>query len=147
MPSSLQIGAVAKRTGLSVDAIRFYERRRLLIAPVRSSGGYRLFGEQEIETLQFLRGAQDLGFSLAEIRDLIELRRGASKPCAQVEQLLERKLAAVHGRIQRLEMLETELSKALRECRRTLRRSRAAGPERCPVLDQISEARRRARIK
>jgi DNA-binding transcriptional MerR regulator len=68
MGPSLHIGHVAKRTGLTVDAIRFYEKAGLLPRPARTEGGYRLYHEREVADLEFIQKAQQLGFSLNEIR-------------------------------------------------------------------------------
>src|SRR5882724_4194407 len=103
MEKALQIGAVASQTGLTVDAIRFYERARLLPAVPRSTGGFRLFREQDVEELRFIRKAQELGFSLEEIRELISLRKGSPTPCASVEQLLNKKLLAVRAKLRGLQ--------------------------------------------
>src|SRR5215470_10016154 len=78
MSDTLKIGAVSKRTGLSVDAIRFYEKEGLLKISVRSEGGFRLFREKDLEDLRLIRSAQSLGFSLVEIRDLLSIRNGLS---------------------------------------------------------------------
>ena len=78
----MQIGKVGKRVGLSVDAIRFYERNALLPRPPRTQGGFRQFDESDVETLGFIRRVQNLGFTLREIRDLLELRRTRLRPCA-----------------------------------------------------------------
>src|SRR5262245_10643308 len=88
MSDTLKIGAVSKRTGLSVDAIRFYEKEGLLKISVRSEGGFRLFREKDLEDLRLIRSAQSLGFSLVEIRDLLSTRNGLSTPCADVKRLL-----------------------------------------------------------
>src|SRR5262249_37793722 len=72
--SAMQIGAVAKKIGLSVDAIRFYERSALLPRPPRTAGGFRRYGETDLETLAFIRRVQGLGFKLSEIRGLLRLR-------------------------------------------------------------------------
>jgi len=85
---NFQIGVATAHTGLSVDAIRFYERQGLVKSPLRSEGGFRLFRAEDVKDLQFIRSAQELGFSLDEIRDLLLLRNGAPKPCAHVEQLI-----------------------------------------------------------
>src|SRR4051812_40268424 len=71
---ALQIGEVARRTALSVDSIRFYERQRLLPAPERSEGRFRLYTSADIERLQFIREIQGLGFTLREIKELLDLR-------------------------------------------------------------------------
>jgi len=67
----MQIGEVAKATGLTVDTVRFYEKQRLLRRPPRSEGGFRLFSPEDVETIEFIRHAQQLGFSLQEIRELL----------------------------------------------------------------------------
>jgi len=74
-PVSLRIGKVAQRTGVSIDAIRFYEKSGLLQRPARTPAGYRLYAEREIADLEFIQRAQQLGFSLNEIRDLFSIQR------------------------------------------------------------------------
>jgi DNA-binding transcriptional MerR regulator len=78
----MQIGAIAKKIGLSVDAIRFYERNSLLPRPPRTQGGFRKYGESDVETLGFIRRAQGLGFTLSEVRELLALRKSRLQPCA-----------------------------------------------------------------
>ena len=81
----MQIGIVAKRIGLSVDAIRFYERNGLLPRPPRTEGGFRRFGENDVETLAFVRRVKSLGFKLSEIRGLLRAskrRIGAGRDIA-----------------------------------------------------------------
>jgi DNA-binding transcriptional MerR regulator len=73
MAQGIQIGQVARETGLTVDAIRFYEKQRLLKPAPRTEGGFRLFSGQDLQQIQFIRRAQELGFSLSEIRDLLVL--------------------------------------------------------------------------
>src|SRR6266849_7085767 len=80
----MQIGKVGKRVGLSVDAIRFYERNALLPRPPRTQGGFRQYSENDVETLSFIGRVQNLGFTLREVRDLLELRRSRLQPCAPV---------------------------------------------------------------
>ena len=78
----MQIGIVAKKVGLSVDAIRFYERHALLPRPARTQGGFRQYGERDVETLAFIRRVQGLGFKLSEIRGLLSLRGRRSANCS-----------------------------------------------------------------
>jgi DNA-binding transcriptional MerR regulator len=134
---ALQIGQAAQRTGLSVDAIRFYEKAGLLPRPVRSSGGYRLYGEQEIADLEFIQKAQRLGFSLNEIRELFAIRRHPDEACAHVRDLIVQKLAVVRGKIEELRVLETGLAGALKQCSRALRKP-ATHQGSCPVLEEIA---------
>ncbi|HEV2387291.1 MAG TPA: heavy metal-responsive transcriptional regulator [Candidatus Acidoferrales bacterium] len=126
----MQIGVVARRTGVSVDAIRFYERRALLPRPPRTAGGFRQYGEADVETLAFMRRVQGLGFQLSEIRGLLDLRGSRLQPCAPVHRRLRLKLADVRRKLGDLRKLERELRLALRGCERELRKP----PAHCPIL-------------
>jgi DNA-binding transcriptional MerR regulator len=134
MPEALKIGAVATRTGLSIDTIRFYEREGLLNAPIRSEGGFRLFQEKDVEVLRLIRCGQSLGFSLQEIRELLFVRNGMCAPCADVKRLLEQKLAAVRQRVSEMVEMERDIATALQKCKRALRASTRKTTESCPVL-------------
>jgi len=85
--ASIQIGELAKRTALSIDAIRFYEKRQLLSKATRSSGGFRLYSTDDLERLLFIRQIQRLGFSLREIRELLDLRAKKVDACETVREL------------------------------------------------------------
>ena len=117
----MQIGIVAKRIGLSVDAIRFYERNGLLPRPLRTEGGFRRYGENDVEMLAFVRRVQGLGFKLNEIRGLMRLRGDRLQPCAPVQRRLQEKLADVQWKLRDLHKLEHELRVALRSCNRERR--------------------------
>jgi len=95
----LQIGTASRRTGLSIDAIRFYQKSGLLKPPARTAAGYRVFTEAEIAELQFIARAQDLGFSLAEIKELVSLRNEDGRSCPEVRSLIWRKLQNVREKI------------------------------------------------
>ena len=131
----MQIGIVAKRIGLSVDAIRFYERNDLLPRPIRTPGGFRQYGEGDIETLAFIRRVQALGFKLREIRSLLGLRSSRMQPCSPVRRRLEEKLADVHRKLSDLQKLERELRSALRSCERELHKRNAH----CPILTETKK--------
>ncbi|MGH9815071.1 MAG: heavy metal-responsive transcriptional regulator [Candidatus Acidiferrales bacterium] len=137
----MRIGEVATRTGLTVDAIRFYERRGLLLRAPRSEGGFRLYSERDVESLRFLRQMQAQGFSLDEIRELLSLRGGQAHACEHVRDLLASKLAAVHAKQHELRKLERELGQSLNCCRRALRKKKP-GAHRCPVLERAPRRRR-----
>jgi DNA-binding transcriptional MerR regulator len=130
----IQIGEVAKRAALTVDAIRFYERRKLLPKVPRSAGRFRLYSKDTVERLRFIRQMQGLGFSLREIGELIELRDRKVDACESVRELLKAKLADLHSKLQELRKLESHLEADLRKCNLELkhRQRSAAGP--CPVL-------------
>lgn len=138
MNGLMQIGDVSTRTGLTVDTIRFYERERLLHGASRSSGGFRLFSVGDLEDLTFIRNAQELGFSLDEIRELLTLKHASHPDCSQVEQLLEHKVEIVRGKIAALRKLERELRQAAAECKSNLRRITKGPVVNCPVLAEIS---------
>lgn len=126
----MQIGVVAKKVGLSADAIRFYERNALLPAPPRTEGGFRQYSESDLETVAFIRRVQGLGFTLREIQGLLDLRGDRLQPCAPVRRQLQAKLADVREKLSDLRRLERELHLALRSCNREIRKKNAH----CPIL-------------
>lgn len=140
MDHKLKIGEVAKATGLSADAIRFYQRERLLKPPARSEGGFRLFDRQDIQTLRFIRTAQELGFSLSDIRQLLYLQAAQTQACSHVRDLLEQKLEAVQGKMSELRKLQRKLKVGLRKCNQELKAKRQCADAHCPVLEEIRRA-------
>jgi len=132
----MQIGRVGKRVGLTVDAIRFYERKALLPRPPRTQGGFRQYSENDVETLSFIGRVQNLGFTLREVRDLLDLRRSRLQPCAPVRRRLEEKLADVEQKVSDLQKLERELRLALRSCNKEMRKR----PAHCPILREKSNS-------
>lgn len=116
----MQIGEVAERTALTVDAIRFYEKRKLLPRANRSAGRFRLYTEDDIERVRFIRQMQGLGFSLREVGDLIHLRERKADACESVRELLKAKLTDVRAKLRGLRDLESELEGDLRKCNREL---------------------------
>lgn len=115
---------------MSVDAIRFYQRQGLIPPTPRSTGGYRLFSKEQIRDLTFVKHAQELGFSLNEIKELLSLRQ-SQHVCPGVQSLLERKLQDVHDKIKRPIHMEKELSRELRNCKRELRIKQNVRHEEC----------------
>ncbi|HZU43003.1 MAG TPA: heavy metal-responsive transcriptional regulator [Terriglobales bacterium] len=140
MSQGLQIGKAAREAGLGIHAIRFYEREGLLKQPTRSEGGFRLFDQDAVRDLKFIRKAQGLGFSLSEIRELLVLRRTTSEGCSHVRDLLSQKLDAVRKKVAELEKLEGEIKAALQKCNRDLRRAPARVEKACPVLEELGRA-------
>ena len=130
----MRIGRVAKITGLTPDAIRFYEHNALLSPPPRTAGGFRQYGDADLETLAFIRRVQGLGFKLSEIRCLLRLRGNRLHPCAPVRRRLQEKLVDVRRKIASLRKLEHELNLALRSCDKELWKRDA----RCPILQERS---------
>jgi DNA-binding transcriptional MerR regulator len=130
----LQIGQISKQVGVSIDAIRFYERSGLLAAPPRSEGGFRLYSSNDLSTLQFIRNLQTLGFSLNEVRDFLSLRTNDLRACSNVQKMLDHKLRDVRAKRIAFVKLEAELRGALRKCNSQLRRPHGRQGGRCPVL-------------
>jgi DNA-binding transcriptional MerR regulator len=136
----VQIGRVASQTGITIDAIRFYERSGLLAKPARSDGRYRLYHEQDIQQLKFIRRAQALGFSLQEIRELLLIQNEQVEACTHVRDLIEQKLVDVRAKLEHLRTLERELESAHGSCAKALARC-GSRDESCPVLEAISHAK------
>jgi DNA-binding transcriptional MerR regulator len=136
--AALQIGERAKRTTLTVDAIRFYERRQLLPKAIRSTGGFRLYTTDAIERLQFIRQMHGLGFSLREIGELIDLRTRKIDACESVRQLLKHKVAEVRAKLHELQRLESALVADLQKCNKELKRRQRHAACACPVLEEVA---------
>jgi DNA-binding transcriptional MerR regulator len=130
----MQIAQISKQVGVSIDAIRFYERSGLLTAPPRTAGGFRLYSSTDLVRLQFIRSLQALGFSLNEIRVFVSLRSNDLRACSQVQKMLDHKLRDIHTKRIALAKLEAELEDALAECNSQLRRPGRKQNARCPVL-------------
>jgi DNA-binding transcriptional MerR regulator len=141
MGALLQIGDVANVTGLTVDTIRFYEKERLLKAATRSSSGFRLFSHADLADLTFIRNAQELGFTLHEIRELVELKNTRHPDCAQVQSMLQEKVASVRAKITALRKLERELNHAMIRCQANLHKAANGHVKDCPALNDISRSK------
>jgi MerR family mercuric resistance operon transcriptional regulator len=135
-----KIGQVAHETGVSIDTIRFYEKQGLLRRSPRTEGGFRLFGANDIETLKFVRRAQQLGFWLKEIREILILRAAHNPAYSHVKELLEQKLTAVGLKIKELQGLERSLKRGLQQCKHELKTAASGHEQCCPVLDEINQA-------
>jgi len=137
MAEAIQIGKAAKQAGVTVDTIRFYQKLGLTKSARRSTGGYRLFDQEQIRDLKFVRHAQELGFSLNEVKELLALRQ-KHHACSDVQSMLKHKLADVQEKIKSLERLEAELAGALRNCNRELRLKREIRHGNCcPLLTKL----------
>jgi Hg(II)-responsive transcriptional regulator len=138
MPHGVQIGKLAHESGLSVDTIRFYEKEGLLREPPRSPGGFRQYTARDVEHLHFIRCAQELGFSLAEVRELLLIQDHNSHACTQVRDFIRQKLASVGQKMSDLKRLEHALKAALSECEKALGRDDVDTHECCPVLEELA---------
>lgn len=134
------IGRAAKAAGVSVQAVRYYERLGLLPTANRTPAGYRVYGSEAVDRLRFIKQAQALGFSLDEIREILRLRYEGRSPCECVRNLLQEKLKKIESDIRQLVRFRHDL-------RRTLRRSKNLPhlPHKassiCPLI-QVESAKR-----
>jgi MerR family mercuric resistance operon transcriptional regulator len=137
----MRIGQISKQTGISIDAVRFYERSGLLAAPARSQGGFRLYSSDDLSALQFIRSLQTLGFSLNEIREFLSLRTNDLRACSEVRKILGRKLKDIHAKRAALGKLEDELKASLTKCNSQLKRPGGKENGRCPVLTVFGKSK------
>ncbi|GAA3771522.1 Zn(2+)-responsive transcriptional regulator [Terriglobus aquaticus] len=136
--ADMLIGEVAQNTGLSIDTIRFYEKESLIGPPQRSAGGYRLYDEHAVDRLQLIGRAQQLGFSLQEIRELLVIEDGESGECSHVRDLIASKIEQVKAKIAGLKSIEKRLAKAQQQCNAALTNSCDV---KCPVLQELESGK------
>ena len=117
--TEFRIGEVAARAGVSVDTVRYYERLKLLPRARRTSGNFRVFGPGSVEQVQFIKQAQELGFSLDENKGV--LATGGAEECQKVHGLLSEKLQELDGRLTSMKKFRRVLARHLTECERELR--------------------------
>lgn len=130
-----RIGTIAEATGLTPDAIRYYERLGLVPKPARTEGGFRVYPPSTVARLLFVKQAQKLGLELREIRELLAPARGRQREqCQHVRSLLARHLEDVNVRMRELETFRHTLQSALEQCDRALE-TKATIP--CPVVRDL----------
>ena len=136
--SLLTIGELAKRGEVGVETIRFYERKGLIPQPARPRAGYRKYSEEVGDRIRFIRRAQELGFSLREIQDLLTLRVDPATSCADVKGRAEVKISEIDLKIADLQRMRKTLLTITRTCS-------GEGPTSdCPILDAME--RREVRV-
>ncbi len=133
--SMLKIGQLAKSTNVAVATLRYYEAQKLLQRPARAANGYRLYPQETLTQVRFIKRAQALGFSLQEIRELLFLKVEATRhSCHEVKQVAEDKLSNVRERILELQSIESALATLANKC--------CGGPEMaagCSILRELDE--------
>lgn len=113
---AVKIGELAKLTDCQVVTIRYYEKEGLLETPVRTEGGYRLYGEEDVERLKFIRHCRAHGMSLGEIKILLGLRGAPDRDCSAVENLVDRHIKEIDCQINSLERLKSQLVRLRGKC-------------------------------
>jgi len=129
----LSIGQVARDAGVNIETLRYYERRGLLQAPGRSEGGHRQYPAESVRIVRFVRRAQDLGFTLKEIEELIALRSVRGRECSLVQRLALAKLADVDKKIGRLRAIRKAISTLVEPCA-----SRGETLD-CPIIEALDD--------
>ena len=130
MAKSLTIGKLAAAADVNVETIRYYQRLKLLIEPAKPEQGYRLYPDEYILRVRFIKRAQQLGFTLKEIQELLELGDGH---CQQVQQLAEVKLEKIEQHITDLTAMHTALKRLLIQCQTS-----EADAEHCALIETIT---------
>jgi DNA-binding transcriptional MerR regulator len=113
MDGGLKIGELARRTGVTTKAIRFYERKRILPPAKRTANQYRLYDDDAVGMLHFVKQATGLGLTLAEIKEIIAIRRGGRPPCAHVHRLLRDKAGELDRQLEDLLDLRRRIRRSL----------------------------------
>lgn len=132
----LTIGQLAKQGGVNLETVRFYERRGLLPEPPRSPAGYRRYPSTAVQRLRFIKRAQELGFSLHEIKELLELQVTPGMSCADVRARAQAKLADVEAKIRSLQEIKKALTTLTNACA-------GQGPlSQCNILENLRDGTR-----
>jgi MerR family mercuric resistance operon transcriptional regulator len=136
--TGLLMGEVAKQAGVHRETIRYYERIGLLRRPLRTGSGYRLYPPEAVTRAQFIKQAQELGFSLKEISELLSLRVDPDTNCGQIRKRAEAKIADIEEKIQALRKMKQALTKLMVACS-------GQGPtSECPILEALDSKWRKS---
>lgn len=130
LAKGVSIGALSKDTGVNIETIRYYERIGMMPAPDRSAGGFRSYQEDDLKRLTFIRRGRELGFSLADLRELLRLVDGHAYTCAQVRALTLQHVAETRRKIADLRRLERVMSDMAAKC------TGRQVPD-CPIIDAL----------
>ena len=133
----LKVGEVAQRAGVNLQTVHYYERRGLLPKPPRTDSNYRAYPADAVLRVRFIKRAQDLGFTLKEIQELLSLRAAPRARCGDVCERAEAKVRDIDEKVRTLQAMRTALTKLVGECS-------GSGPvTKCPILEALdSEANR-----
>jgi MerR family copper efflux transcriptional regulator len=131
----LTIGDVAKEAKVNIETLRYYERRGLLARPPRSASNYRLYSAETVRRVRFIKGAQELGFSLEEILELLSLRAEPETSCEDIRERAQAKITDIEAKIASLQAMKRALAKAVTECS-------GGGPlTDCPILESFDSSK------
>ncbi len=128
----LTVGELARRAHVNRETVRYYERRRLLPRPLRTTSGYRVFSDDALRRLRFIRHAKALGFSLNEIKELLALRVNSIGACDRVQERTQAKMADIDEKIRSMKQVKDALSELVDACARRRKSNE------CPILDSLN---------
>ena len=129
-------GELAKECGVNIEALRYYEKRRLIDPPKRSEVGYRLYSKEDAARIHFIRSAQKLGFTLNEIMELLKLRVNKNESCESVLGKAQKKLNEVAQKIKGLKSMKKVLKQLIHQCKESMPTSD------CPILGSFESGRK-----
>ncbi len=129
----LRISQVANLAGVGVETVRFYERESLVNKPLRRESGYREYPTEAVDRIRFIRRAKDLGFTLKEIRELLDLRLDSEATCGDVRETAQEKIADIEGKIRILQRMKRALVKLTSAC------DGSGSVESCPILGALEK--------
>lgn len=135
MSGPLTVGRLARRAGVNIQTVRYYERRGLLAPERRTPSGYRLYGPQAVQVIRFVKNAQALGFTLDEISRLLRLRVDRKSRCASVQRRARARLALVREKLAGLRAIESTLRRLLKTC------AARGTTDLCPILESLESRR------
>ncbi len=136
---TLRTGEVAAQAGVNVQTLRYYERRGLLEEPSRRSSGYREYSPDAVQLIRFIKRAQELGFTLAEVEDLLRLRGDQETACAEVRTAAEAKIEDIEQKVRHLRAMKRALVVLVASC------ATEGSPRHCPILEALDDGRERKR--
>jgi DNA-binding transcriptional MerR regulator len=141
--AALKIGSLANRTGTNVPTIRYYEAIGLLPRAGRQSGGQRIYGEDDVWRLTFVRRCRDLGLSIARVKSLVALAQDRERPCMEARDMAQAHLTVVRSRLKELKALERSVVEFMASCDHAC----AGGPgSECIILDNLGRSHKPTRF-
>jgi MerR family transcriptional regulator, copper efflux regulator len=130
----LTIGEVAKRAAVHIETLRYYERQGLMARPPRSRSNYRMYSEETVRRVQFIKRAQQLGFSLKEIQELLALRAAPQAQCVDVRERTLAKIHEIEHKMRALQAMHTALTRLVAAC------AGQGYSADCPILESLDAA-------
>ncbi len=130
--TTLTIGDVAKQAEVNIETLRYYERQGIVPKPPRTRSNYRIYPEDTVRRVRFVKHAQELGFSLKEIKDLLSLRATPGASCQDVQQRATAKINEIDEKILSLQAMQQVLHKLVRQCA-----ARRGSLSDCPILESL----------